>query len=88
MTFYKSFHKFILCSYFQKKCLYILINEYQTIGGFSMWKLLGILIVILIAIIPGALIGALVGAVYLPAKVWALFGNNETSDVSVHNDEI
>jgi len=53
-----------------------------------MWKLLGILIVILIAIIPGALIGALVGAVYLPAKVWALFGNNETSDVSVHNDEI
>ena len=53
-----------------------------------MWKVIGILIVILISVIPGAAIGAVVGAVVLPAKVWALFGNNETSDVSTHNDAI
>ena len=53
-----------------------------------MWKLLGTLLVILICIIPGAILGACVGAVFLPAKAWALLGDYETSNDSVHNDEI
>ena len=53
-----------------------------------MWKVFGIIIAMLICIVPGIIVGAVVGAVILPAKVWALFGEYETSDVSVHNDEI
>lgn len=53
-----------------------------------MWKGVGILILMLLMVVPGAIIGAFVGAIMLPAKVWALIGDYETSDVQTHNDEI
>jgi len=53
-----------------------------------MWKVLGIIAAMLLCIIPGAIVGAFVGMFVLPAKIWALFGEYETSDVSTHNDEI
>ncbi len=52
-----------------------------------MWKVLGMLCIIILSIIPGAILGAVCGAVYLPVKIWALFGEASYGGES-HNDEI
>lgn len=52
-----------------------------------MWKVLGMLCLMILSIIPGAILGAVCGAIYLPVKIWAIFGESSNGKDS-YNDEI